>query len=293
MKKKLPYFYREVIQSLRRNVLLNVASTSTVMILTFILGFFILMISNINNWTDKAVETLIIKVELSDDLSLEKAGKLKYRIMKHPEVKVARYVSKEAGLKKMRSRYGDKFKLDSLPGNPLPNTIEVEVKKPEKIEAVAREIRKYPGVVNTIPGERELVDVVIRVSGFVYVLGIFIIVLLLLSAIFLIGNTIRLTVFSRRKEISIMELVGASQWYIRGPFIIEGLIHGIVGSGIAVIILNLLYFWGSGWVSGNLKFLPLCPPGEVLISLSFTLPGVGIVVGATASYLSVNKYLKV
>ncbi len=293
MKKKLPYFYREVIQSLKRNVLLNVASTSTVMILTFILGFFILMISNINNWTDKAVETLIIRVEVSDNQSLEKIGKLKYRIMKHPEVKVARYVSKEAGLKKMRARYGDKFKLDSLPGNPLPNTIEVEVKDPEKISGIAREIRKYPGVVNTIPGERELVDVVIRVSSFVYVLGIFIIILLLFSAIFLIGNTIRLTVFARRKEISIMELVGASQWYIRGPFVIEGLIHGIVGSGIAVIVLNLFYFWGAGWVTENLKFLPICPPGDVLVSLSFTLLGVGIVVGATASYLSVNRYLKV
>lgn len=287
------FFLRELSQSLKRNILLNIASISTVMVLTFQLGFFMLAIANLDNFTHKAMEKLKITVILSPTLSLEKAGKLKYRILKHPLVSSARYISKEKAFARLKKRLKGKIDLETLSQNPLPDTIELELKNPEKIKELAEEIRKYPGVDGVRYGDKRLIHRLIKLSERIYIIGIFVIGMLLLSSVFLISNTIKLTVFSRRKEIEIMELVGASQWFIRGPFIAEGLIHGVVGSGIAIVLLNILYSVGVNWVVEDLPFLPVLRPAEVLWDLDIFLLGVGILVGVLSSYFSVNKYLKV
>jgi cell division transport system permease protein len=292
MKGNIPFFWRETILSLKRNLLLNIASASTVMVLTFILGFFILMVVNINNITNQAMSSLRIKAELSEQLNLNKIGQLKVRILKNPSVESAAYISKEAGFKKLKEKLKGKVDLDNLTRNPIPNVIEIKVGKPENIFPVADEVRKYPGIVTVTFGEGKLIDNLIRLSRFIYISGIIIILLLLISAVFLISNTIRLTVFSRRREIAIMELVGASRWFIRGPFIIEGLLHGVVGSGIAVILLNPLYFWCAKGILQQMSFIPIRPPGEVLLELNLLLVGTGILVATIASHLSVNRYLK-
>lgn len=289
----LPFFLREVYQSLRRNVLLNIASVSTVLVLTFILGFFALLIDNIDFMMDEAKKKLVIRVVLSDQLSLKKAGQLKHRIMKHPGVESARYIGKEQGFQQLRKKLGETIEMESVTRNPIPNVIDVEPKDPEHIPQICKDVEKYPGVTKVIPGKKEVVEAVIKLSHFIYNAGVVIIALLLISAIFLIANTIRLTVFSRRKEIAIMELVGASHWFIRGPFIMEGLIHGIAGSGLAVLLLNLLYRWGFQGVQKYLRVLPVLPPSHALLGISLWLLFIGICVGSLASFISVNKYLKV
>jgi len=141
-------------------------------------------------------------------------------------------------------------------------------------------------------GDAKLIDKLLRLSYRIYILGVVIIGMLLVSAVFLISNTIRLTVFSRRKEISIMELVGATSWFIRGPFITEGLIHGMVGAGIAVICLNVIYAYGTEWLLEGMPFIPVVPASSISLYLSSGLLAVGIIVGTASSFFSVNKYLK-
>ncbi|MCE1247581.1 MAG: permease-like cell division protein FtsX [Firmicutes bacterium] len=293
MKGNIPFFWRETILSLKRNMLLNIASASTVMVLTFILGFFILIVVNINNITSQAMSTLKVKAILSDQLSLNKVGQLKVRILKIPSVESVVYISREEGLKKLKEKFKGKVDLENVPKTTLPNILEIKVDKPEHMFTVADEIEKYPGIVKANFVEGKLIDNLIRLSRFIYISGIIIIIVLLISAVFLIGNTIRLTVFSRRKEIAIMELVGASRWFIRGPFIIEGLLHGVVGSGIAVLLLNPLYFWCAKGILQQMSFIPIRPPGEVLLELNLLLIGTGILVATMASNIAVNKHLKI
>jgi len=287
------YFFREVTQSFKRNLLLNLSSISTVMVLTFQLGFFILLIANINNFTSIALDKLQITVFLSPRLSLEKAGKLKHRIMKHPDVEAARYISKEKALRRLKERMKGKIDLKTITRNPLPDSIELELKDPDKIEEVAEEIKKYPGVDGVQYGDKSLTDKLIKLSNRIYTVGIAIISMLLVSAVFLIFNTIKLTVYSRRREIEIMELVGAARWFIRGPFLTEGLIHGLFGSCISIILLNALYSVVVGWVIEDLPFIPILPPGQAILDLSLFLLAVGIIVGSVSSYVAVNRYLKI
>lgn len=292
----LPFFFREVSQSLRRNVMLNIASTATVFVLTVLLGFFMLSIDNINNISLEIMKTLHIRVVLEDDLSMEKAGQLKHRILKLPDVEMVRYISREQGFEQLKKTLKDKVDLRNLTTNPLPNVLDVEVKHPDKIPDVAGEIKKYPGIEKKDGvkyGDKKVVDSLIKLSRFLYISGSIVIGVLLLSSIFLISNTIRLTVFSRRKEIAIMELVGAAQWFIRGPFLIEGLLHGIVGSGCAIILLNMFYSWFTQWIFEYMKFIPVRTSVEVLPNVSLILLAVGMVVGSVSSYFSVNKYLKI
>lgn len=287
------YFLREVAQSFKRNVLLNFSSISTVMVLIFQLGFFILIVANINYLTSIVMGKLQVTAILSPQLSLEKAGQLKARIMKNPKVTSVHYVSKTQAFQRLKSNLSGKVDLNNLTRNPLPDTLVIELSDASSLKEIAEEVGKYPGIDSVRYGDAKLIDKLIRLSGRIYLIGVIIIGMLLISAVFLIANTIRLTVFSRRKEIAIMELVGAAHWFIRGPFIVEGLIHGLMGSGIAILLLNLLYNSGAEWILEDMPFLPVIPPGAISLDVSLSLLVVGILVGGLSSYFSVSKYLKI
>jgi cell division transport system permease protein len=287
------FFLREVSQNFRRNLMLNLASIITVMVLIFQLGFFILIIANINNFSTIALSKLQLMVVLEPDLSAEKISDLKGRIIKHPETETVRFVSKTEAFERLKKRMGSRINMDNLSKNPLPDTFEVELKNPQKINQVAEEFRKHPGVEETRYGDQGLIQKMINLSHRIYFVGMIIIIMLIISAVFLISNTIRLTVYSRRKEIAIMELVGAHHQFIRGPFIFEGMIHGILGSGIAIIMLNYVYTAGTRWLIEGMAFIPVILPEQILINLSLLLLGAGLLVGTGSSYFSVNKYLKI
>jgi cell division transport system permease protein len=293
MKANPRYFLREISQNFRRNLMLNIASIVTVMVLIFQLGFFVLVISNINNFSSVALSKLQLTVVLEPDLSMEKIAALKGRILKHPEADMVRFISKAEAFERLKTRMGGRISLDNLSRNPLPDTVEVELVNPEKIDKVAEDFRSHPGVEDIRYGDQGLVLKMINLSHRIYFVGMIVIIMLVISAVFLISNTIRLTVYSRRKEIAIMELVGAHHWFIRGPFIFEGLIHGIMGAGIAIIMLNYVYTAGTRWLVEGMGFIPIIMPEQVLLNLSLLLLGAGILVGTGSSFFSVNKYLKI
>jgi cell division transport system permease protein len=287
------YFLREISQNFRRNLMLNLTSIATVMVLIFQLGFFILVVANINNFSSIALSKLQLTVVLEPNLSMEKITELKGRMLKHPEAEMVRFISKKEAFERLRERMGSKINLENLTRNPLPDTFEVELINPQKIKEMAEEFKKHPGVEDVRYGNQELVQKMINLSYRIYFVGMVVISMLMVSAIFLISNTIRLTVYSRRKEIAIMELVGAHHWFIRGPFIFEGMIHGILGSGIAIIMLSYVYSAGSRWLIEGIPFIPVIMPEQMLVNMSLALLGAGILLGIGSSFFSVNKYLKI
>ncbi|MFP4498529.1 MAG: permease-like cell division protein FtsX [Vulcanimicrobiota bacterium] len=286
------YFFREVNQNFKRNVMLHISSIATVMVLIFQLGFFGLITSNLNNFSQSIMEKFNVTVVIVPDYNIEKIGQLKARILKHPNIEIARFIHRDVAYKKLKESLGTSIEMENLTNNPLPHTLELDLKEPRKIKELSEEVSKYPGVEEIRYGNVELVEKLIKLSNRIKIIGMVIIIILGISSVFLIANTIKLTVFSRRKEIAIMELVGASHLFIQGPFIVEGLAHGVLGSTIAIVLLNFIYSGFYSVISKDMPFIPVIPPELIAVKTSMYLLSAGILVSGVSSYISVNKYLK-
>ena len=177
-------------------------------------------------------------------------------------------------------------------GNPLPNAFEVKMDKPEQVKPVALAMAQFKGVENAKFGQ-EIVEQLFSLTKMVRIFGVVLIAFLALAALFIISNTIRLTVFARRKEIGIMKYVGATDWFIRWPFLIEGVILGFSGALVAVVLINNLYGALIQQVYESLAFLPLIPQYPFINNISMIVLVIGTVIGALGSTISLRKFMQV
>ncbi|MBP2646292.1 MAG: hypothetical protein H6Q75_1732 [Firmicutes bacterium] len=176
--------------------------------------------------------------------------------------------------------------------NPLPNSFEVKVDMPEKVKLVASALSKMKGVENAKFGQ-EVIEKLFSLTRMIRLFGLVLIIFLALAALFIISNTIRITVFARRKEIGIMKYVGATNWFIRWPFLIEGMILGFGGALISVILIVKIYGLLIQQVTESLTFLPLIPQYPFLTRISMFLLVTGTAIGALGSTISLRRFMKV
>ena len=175
-----------------------------------------------------------ISVYLQDGLSTREIQEIGTKISTLPGVKQVNLVTKEEAMERFKERLGEQQGiLTALDGNPLPNGFEVKMDRPERVNTVAQTISEYKGVENTKFGQ-EVVERLFALTRMIRIFGVVLILFLALAALFIISNTIRLTVFARRKEIGIMKYVGATDWFIRWPFLLEGMILGFGGALVSV-----------------------------------------------------------
>ncbi len=290
----MEYFIREAFVSLRRNGLMSFASISTVALSLLILGMFLVMVLNLSHMASALESQVEISVYLEDglnDLEIRETGT---RITKIPGVSQVLFVSKDEALERFKQRLGDQQGMLSALGdsNPLPDAFEVKVDKPEQVKPAAQAIAKLKGVENAKFGQ-EVVEQVFNLARMIRVLGVILIVFLALAALFIISNTIRITVFARRKEIGIMKYVGATDWFIRWPFLIEGMILGFGGALVAVLLLSQTYGALVSQIYQSLAFLPVIPQYPFINHISLFLLIVGAVIGALGSTISLKKFMKV
>ncbi|MHC9537950.1 MAG: permease-like cell division protein FtsX [Vulcanimicrobiota bacterium] len=287
----ISYFIREVYINLRRNVLMSMASISTVLILSLILGYFIIIVVNLNYWSENIVKQLQIVVYLDDGMNEKQTGVLKSSLETTPHIDKIRFVSKEEALRNMKERLKNQFEISDIGKNPLPNSFEVIVTEPDKIPKVAAIIKTYPGVDKVRYGEK-IAGKLLVINRAVHWIGIVIVLALFLSTLFIVSNTIRLTVFARRREIAVMQLVGAANWFIRWPFIMEGVLQGFLGALISILLIKLNYAYFMPRIEAALPFLTMVPFNSLFSTVSLILLGTGIFVGAVGSLISVNRFLK-
>lgn len=209
-------------------------------------------------------------------------------------MKKSEYISKERALERFRERLGEQQSILNALGdnNPLPNGYDIKVERPEQIKEIAQIIANIQGVENVRYG-KEMVEKLFSLTKMIRTFGLIIIVFLALAATFIISNTIRLTVFARRREIGIMKYVGATDWFIRWPFLLEGMMLGFLGALIAVLVLMKLYSVFTGHMSVSIAFLPILPSYPILIYLAVFLLGVGMAIGALGSTISLRRFLHV
>ncbi|HHV08646.1 MAG TPA: ABC transporter permease [Firmicutes bacterium] len=288
------FYIREACRSLARNRFMTLASVSTVALSLLILGVFLLGAVNLNNMAVTLESQVEVTAFLEDELKAEEVEVIKGRIQGLDGVREVTFVSKEEALERLKQQFGErKDLLTSVEkNNPLRNAVEVRTLDPTNVKNVVEELKALPGVAK-VSFKEEIIDRLFSLTKAIRLVGLAVVVLLVGATIFLISNTIRLTVFARRREISIMKLVGATDWFIRWPFVLEGLCLGLLGSIPAMFLVVRFYHWLAAGVYQTLPFIPMLKPESILGRLQLLLVGIGILVGTLGSAISMRRFLRV
>jgi len=281
----------EAIRSIRASMSTTVAATMTVLVAMLVLGTTIGLGTWLLSYSDHIKKQLVVKVYFSLDATPKQINRIgaKFDPKVNPLVKNIKFVSKAEALKIMKKRTPELFK-SGLAYNPLPDAYEIQPKKGEYLDQVRNELKPKPPGVDSINDGGKTSHRVLKVGGIVSVIFLVGVVLLLAASTLLIGNTIRLSIFSRRREIEVMKLVGATNWFVRGPFMVEGLFCGLAGSVAAVILL----------VIGKSVILPLIgiSHSKDAHALAFELNAliivaIGILLGAFGTGVTLRRFLQV
>lgn len=291
----LRYFFIDAFKSLRRNKTLSIASMITVLITFFIFGTFVLLGLNFNKAIEDVASKVELKVNLDNDIKLIDQREIEMKLNEQEGVKDVIYESKEeafVNLKEMLKSNQGLLEGYDLKDNPLPSSFIVKLKEPEAASKVAEIVKNMPGV-EDISNQQEMIDAISSFVNGVRIAGIILFVVFIGVSIFLITNTTKITVYSRRREVGIMKFVGATDWFIRWPFIIEGIIIGVIGSLVASILLYALYRWMFGYIVSNMFLVSLISPSFVLGSLTWIFLLGGTIVGALGSMVALRKFLDV
>ena len=244
---RLSFFLGEAYRALRRNAAPSLAAIVTIAVTVLLIGVLVPVLDASGSKTDDVRSQLELKVFLFDDATNNEISNLQDKIGAIPHVENVEYVSPAAALKILEDRLEDKSLLDQLNSNPLPPAFNVKVDNPDNLESVQTALSPPDSTGKPQPISAAIDEIVTgeqtqqirEVTGAVKILLAVIAALLAIASVFLVGNTIRLSIYARRREVEVMQLVGATNWFIRWPFVIEGLVVGLFGALIAVGILFL------------------------------------------------------
>jgi cell division transport system permease protein len=289
--------FREAYRGIMKNSWMSFAAVGTVAVTLLIFGVFLIFAFNINYLTKELDKQLAVRASLQDGMPKTKQVEIVNKVKQSPLVKKADLVPKDQGLEEMKKSWGDANFIEGLKSgdqNPLPDIIRIEPSDPKKVKELEAPAKNIDGIVAADSGGG-VTQTLLGFSGVVRnVILIFGIALSVLAA-FLISNTIKLTIIARRKEIEVMRLVGASNWFIRWPFFIEGAFIGVVGAILPIGILLILYqaFFNtvnSGAAYTVIQMMPVSSLGAYLAVSTFIL---GAIIGISGSLLSIRKFLKI
>ena len=276
------YFIVDALKSIKRNITVSFAAMLTVLVTFFVLGTFTLVGLNFNKTIEDVADKIEIKVYLQDDIKLVNQREVEIKLAEQEGVKAVTYESKDEAFTKLKKDLeGNSGMLEgySLENNPLASSYIVTLEDASYAGDVSKAVEDMTGV-ESITNQQELIEKISNVVDFVQILGVVLFFVFIGVSIFLIMNTIKLAVYSRRREVGIMKFVGATDWFIRWPFVIEGIIIGAIGSLLATAVLYFIYRGVFGFIASNLLIANLVPVSFVLTTLLGGFLLGGIVVGA-------------
>ncbi|QXE00940.1 permease-like cell division protein FtsX [Terribacillus sp. DMT04] len=285
---------REGSKNIFRNGWMTIASIGAVTVTLILVGVFLALVFNLNNFASNVESDVEMSVYLEPTLEKDQVEAFQEKLESVDKVGTVTYSSKEEQLNQLMEDMGqtewDLFEQD----NPLSDTYVVKTSNPRDITSVADEVSKLEGVEKVDYGE-STVNNLFTVSKYSRIIGGVLIVGLVFTAIFLISNTIKITIIARSREIGIMKLVGATNSFIRWPFFIEGLMLGVLGAIIPIALVLGGYYYLSNNVSNNIDigFVEILPYAPFAFQLSGLLLAIGAVIGVWGSVMSVRKFLKV
>jgi cell division transport system permease protein len=286
--------FSEAVRSIGANLSTSIAATMTVLIGMFLFGLFIALGTWVVSWSDHVKSQLEVKVFFVDEVKPKQVNAVRVILDKEVtegRVREYRFVSRAEALERMRKKYPEL--TANLPSNPLPASYEITPARADDVKLIAADLRqqKLAGVEKIKDGQQTSKRI-LQVARVIWVVFLVAVVVLLFASVLLIANTIRLSIFSRRREIEVMKLVGATNWFVRGPFMLEGLLCGLGGSLAAILLLLLGKEVALPSILGHIE------TSSDVKALSFPMTAlallvVGLAVGAVGSGMTLRRFLKV
>jgi len=289
------HFLADAVKSLRRNRTISTAAVATVATTLFILGIFLLALINANKGVLQLQSKVEAQVFLKDSITIDEQKEIENKLNTIEGVTDVTYESKAEALEKVKESFGEENKglVEGLEkSNPFPSSYIVKVSKPEFVSKVRNTIKDMAGV-EEIKDAGKLIDKITAITKTIKIFGLALFIVLLGVCLFLIGNTIKLTVYSRRREIGIMKFIGATDWFIRWPFVFEGMIIGLTGAIIAVGLLYGAYKYTFTKLPVEVILVKLVTPSYVLAYISWEFLLLGMFIGALGSIWAIRKFLTV
>ncbi|MEE0745036.1 permease-like cell division protein FtsX [Gallibacter sp. Marseille-QA0791] len=293
--KRFFYTLKQAFKQVLRNRAMTVASIFAITAMLLILSLFFILVINVNTAAQSIQQDYdSIEIYLADETTEEQANEIIADIEQENGVQEAYYKTKEEAMEEFRTRWGENgYLLDSLQENPLPNSVVVMIDDLEQAESIAEKAATYDGI-EDVQFYKDTVDKLLSATRYIQIAAIIVMVFLIIVSIVVVSNTIKLTVFNRASEISIMKYVGATNWFIRGPFLAEGIIIGIISAGISIGLSALVYDKIIDVVGNQLlsvMSMPMVPVGFLVYNFVWIFLALGISIGACGSIISMRKFL--
>ncbi|HEX3047028.1 MAG TPA: permease-like cell division protein FtsX [Bacillota bacterium] len=286
--KTLGYFAKEASTGLIRNGLMSFAAVTTITFSLIILGCFYIVISNFTHFAEMAKGVLELRVYLKEEADPDS---LQATINQFPGVKSIEFVSKEEGAKWLEKSLGVE-NIFVTADNPLPDMLDIKIDEKTKVKQLVNRVNALAGVDEVAYGQT-FVEAMMIIIQIIWILGISLVVIISFVVLYIIVNTIRLTVLARWREIEIMKLVGATDWFIRWPFMLEGIILGLGGSLLTFLLLSKVYYFLYTYITHAAPFIPLLSERVVNNGLFWIISVVGVAFGSIGSMWSIKKFLRV
>jgi cell division transport system permease protein len=289
---KLGFFLREAVRALSRSAAPSLAAMLTILITALVLGVFIPVVQATTGTANEVRERVVVDVYVRDGSTDAQKAELRQKLEAMPNVREVQYIPKAEALETMRERNAEAFQL--LGSNPLPDSFRVTPVDPDGVNAISETLTSPPRLlaVDEVRNRRQDTDKILNATGLVKLVTAALAIMFVLASVALVANTIRLSIFARRREVEVMRLVGATNWFIRWPFVIEGMIVGLMGGVLAVLLLLV----------GKATFVdPLAERFELLAApttISFTLLAALLLtacvfVSAVGSGVTLRRFLRV
>ena len=282
-------------QSFWRNLAVSLAAVVSITLILILAGVNLLVghafSQVLDGFRDKVSE---MSINVADDTPLTSVYAFQQQLQGDPRVASVRFVTKEEALAEFVRDPNNAVLSQQIQGNPLDAKLEVRVRSLNDVAAVDSVARQWPGVDPTDPTnyQGEFVTRMLQLSQWLSLAGIGLMAILVVVSVVIVMNTIRTAVYHRRKEIEVMKLVGATEWFVRGPFVLEGIMTGVIAAAIALSLLVISYPPAVSRFSADITFIPLTYDPTFIASLARDLLVGGALLGALGSYIGVRRFVR-
>ncbi len=289
------YTIKQAFIQFGRNKSMSLISIFAITCMLLILSLFFIMFININAAAESVKgDYNSIEIFLLDETTPEQADVMVQDMKQQKGVSDAFYKTKDEAMAEFRARWGDNgYLLDGLADNPLPNSVVVMIGDLEQADALAAHAEEYEGI-EDVKYYKSTVDKLLKATKFIQISAVILMIFLIIVSIIVVSNTIKLTVFNRSEEISIMKYVGATNWFIRGPFLIEGILIGVLSAVIALAITYLLYGQIVDIIGDQVYRMlstPMVPVDFLIYNFAWIFLALGVSIGSCGSIISMRKFL--
>ena len=283
-------------QSFWRNLAVSLAAVLSITLILILAGINLLVGHALSQVLDGfRAKVSEISINVSDDTPLQNVDEFQQQLAGDPRVVSVRFITKDEALKQFKSDPQNMILAQQIEGNPLDAKLDVQVRNLDDVAAIDALARKWSGVDPTDPTnyQGDFVTRMLQLSQWLELAGIALLVVLLIISVVIVMNTIRTAVYHRRKEIEVMKLVGATEWFVRGPFVIEGVMTGLIAAAIALALLVVGYEPVVARFRADIGFIPLSYDPAFISSLARDLLLAGALLGALGSYIGVRRYVRI